>query len=703
MRRIPRNPVSRALALALFRVHIENGLLVALGVGLTGLVVGGAVGFAAAIAASTGAFCVSVSDQPDPLSHKPWVMGFGFGLTVLFTAVASFAGFHPWSILAATSLTGIFTGVVSAYGKRALSLSMTAVLAFVFAMGQHFAGAAQAWDHLGWIGLGGALYAVYGVIAAWALDDRIRRLLLAEAMRGFAAWLRAKAALYNPDAEGGAAFHGLIDAHASLAERVQAARDSLFARRRSRLQLKRIDTLIALLDAFETMLAADADLELLRRSGRREIKWRVNALLLHAAERVEELTLALRKRRVQVPARGHGQEADALVTAVMEANCDAPEEPAMDHAFSVTAEKLMLGDRAIAALAGALDRNAVPSQLAQQLDLNAFRARLPDARAFLASQMDFKAPALRFGIRLALAMTTGLVLTLAFPQIAHANWVLLTTALIMRANYSVTSQRRWDRVTGTLVGCALAVGMILVFPDNLLLAAIVISVGISHAYVAVRYRITAICASITALLLLHFSTPSDHPQFFERIVDTLIGAGLSWGFSFLLPNWEISALPRIIKSLLAADAGFAGAAIRRTCPAQTYRLARKKALDAVALLSGAIRRLADEPHLNRRMLAALNELLGANYVLAADLASIPILMRLRGEELEHEADGWIGSAREWVMARLAGGARPEAKAEIAVPAGSVAMGLLARRLEHIEQSAEKVARLAARPVIEEKT
>ena len=30
--------------------------------------------------------------------------------------------------------------------------------------------------------------------------------------------------------------------------------------------------------------------------------------------------------------------------------------------------------------------------------------------------------------------------------------VLLTIALIMRANYSVTSQRRWDRVTGTAIG-----------------------------------------------------------------------------------------------------------------------------------------------------------------------------------------------------------------------------------------------------------
>src|SRR6185503_4573029 len=142
-----------------------------------------------------------------------------------------------------------------------------------------------------------------------------------------------------------------------------------------------------------------------------------------------------------------------------------------------------------------------------------------------------------YGIRLALAMMTGFALTLFFPAIVHGNWVLLTIALIMRANYSVTRQRRWDRITGTLIGCALAVLFINTMPPAVVVL-IVLAVGTSHAYGLVAYRITAVGASISSLLLLHFVDPLVHPQFFERIVDTLIGAGLSWAFSYLLPNWE---------------------------------------------------------------------------------------------------------------------------------------------------------------------
>ena len=704
---IPRTPVSRTLALAVFRVHIENGLSIGLGVGLTGLLTGWAFGFDAAVAAATGALAVSVSDQPDPLRQKPWIMGFALTLTVFFTALASFAGFSPLTFMAATTFTGLFNGLISAYGKRALTLSMTAVLAFVFAMGQHFVTPEEAAHRLVLTATGAVLYTLYAGLFAWIFDDRVRRLLLAEAMQGFAFYLRAKAALYNPDVEGTAAFHALIDAHAGLVDRLQTARNALFARRSHPVQRRRIDTLIALLDAFETMLSSDADLDLLRRSQRREIKWRIHALILHIAEQVDGLTLALRRRHAHVEARAHAEECQALVAAVRELNQTAPEDKATDYAFAVTAAKLELADSYVAALARAQDRDTPPSRLAAELDLNAFQELNPHGVDVLLRQFDMKAPALRYAIRLALAMTAGLALTLAFPRFGHANWVLLTIALIMRANYSVTSQRRWDRVNGTLVGCAVAVGLLLFFPPPVLLAAIVVAVSVSHAYAGVKYRITAIAASVSSLLLLHFSAPLDHPQFFERIVDTLIGAGLSWAFSFLLPNWESNTLPRIVRGVLAADSGFAHAALQVSPPQQAYRLARKKAMDAVAMLSGAIRRLADEPNINRRALAALTELLGANYLLTSDLASIPVLMKLRGPELEPGAKDEMEAARQRVIALLSPDAtqaeetQAPPREDLSGMQQNVAMQLLARRLAHIEHAAAKVARLAARPVIED--
>jgi uncharacterized membrane protein YccC len=698
--------LSRSISLAIFRAHIENGLSVAMGVGLTGATLGVGLGFSAAVAAGSAALCVSISDRTDPLRDKFWIMGFAFLSTVFFTALSSFARFSTPAFIAATAFIGLWAGLISAYGRWALSLAMTSVLAFVLAMGQNFSNPSDAADHLLLTVCGALGYTTYSVAVAWLFDDRSRRLLLAEAMHAFSAYLRAKAALYNPDSTGPAAFRALIDAHAALADRLQAARDSLFARRKHRMQLKRIDTLIALLDAFETVLSSDADIEMLRSAPHREVMWRLNAFVTQMADEVERLTLALRARYGHPSPINHAEEVRQLEDATEQLHAASPGDP-MIQAYISTAKKLILADSYVGALAGALENATPPSDLAQLLNLDLFRQDTPRGLGILFDQFRWRSPALRYAIRLSFAMIAGLGLTLLFNRFDHANWVLLTIALIMRANYSVTRRRRWDRVTGTLIGCALAVTFINTLPAPVLLLFIVVAVGVSHAYGLVAYRITAVGASISSLLILHFVAPLLHPQFFERIVDTLIGAGLSWAFSYLLPSWEREDLPRTVRGLLDADAGFADAALRRAQVNQAYRLARKKAVDAVAQLSGAIRRLADEPNVNRRALAALGELLGANYLLASDLSSMPVLVKLRAHELDGEsADAAIGRTRERVVAMLKpGGTGP---ADLAGPkregmAGmqaNAAMEALARRLAHIEHSAQKVARLAARPVIE---
>ena len=705
---LPRSLSLHSFSLAVFRAHIESGLTVAIGVGLTGLVTGWGLGFDAAIAAASGAVCVSISDRIDPLRQKIWIMGIAFLCTVFFTALSDFSRFSTGTFVAATAFVGVWTGLISAYGKWVLSLAMTCVLAFVFAMGQTFSAPSAAGDHLMLTVCGAMVYTVYAVLAAWLFDDRGRRLLLAETMHAFAAYLRAKAALYNPDTEGPAAFRAVIDAHAAMADRLQAARDSLFARRKHRMQRKRIDTLVALLDAFETVLSSDADLEALRGTSQRELMWRLNAFVSAMAAEVERLTLALRSRHGHVAPLRQVEQARQLQAAVAELREKAPDDP-VTHAFVATTNKLALAESTIGALAIALDDATAPSDLAGQLDLDLFRQDAPRGLGVLANQFRWRSPALRYAIRLSLAMTTGLALTLIFPRFAQANWILLTIALIMRANYSVTSQRRWDRITGTLIGCALAVIFINTMPAPVLLLLIVLAVGTSHAYGLVAYRITAMGASISSLLLLHFVDPLVHPQFFERIADTLIGAGLSWAFSYLLPNWERDDLPRTVRGLLAADAAFAQAALSRAPVSQSYRLARKKALDAVAQLSGAIRRLADEPNANRRALASLGELLGAHYLLASDLTSMPVLMKLRAAELDAPlADASIAAARARVVALLQPGHIAESsntpmpqRESLTGLRGSDAMDVLARRLDHIEHAARKVARLAARPVIED--
>jgi hypothetical protein len=86
---------------------------------------------------------------------------------------------------------------------------------------------------------------------------------------------------------------------------------------------------------------------------------------------------------------------------------------------------------------------------------------------------------------------------------------------------------------------------------------------------------------------------------------------------------------------------------------------------------------------------------------------MPVLMKLRGAELEKSAGDEIEAVRQRVIALLSPDTAHKQEEQAPPREGlsgmkeNVAMGLLARRLAHIEYAAGKVARLAARPIIDE--
>jgi uncharacterized membrane protein YccC len=321
----------------------------------------------------------------------------------------------------------------------------------------------------------------------------------------------------------------------------------------------------------------------------------------------------------------------------------------------------------------------------------------------LVAQFSLHSPTFRYAVRLTLAMAAGYLLTVLFPAYVHGGWVLLTIALIMRANYSITRQRRNDRVVGTLVGCLIAAALIRYLPAGWPLLGVIAAVGVSHAFGAVNYRITAIGASVSALLLLHYMTPGTHGLFLERILDTLIGAAMATGFSFLLPSWERRNVPGLIAALLKADRDYAAQALSRAPVEQEYRLARKAAFDAVAALSGTARRLLDEPRADKRIMGTLNELLGANYLLASDLASVQTALRARASEIDPTAAEEVLSAASGIVLetlstpyRTASRPTDLRRRGLGDMPVTKALPFLRRRLLHIERSARSVAALATR-------
>ena len=675
------------------------------------VVVGGGILFGREVMAlgATGALYASIVDQPGPLGLKARIFALDIAAAAIVTLLASLAGGIPWLLGPLIIAIGFSTGMLVAYGRRAVGLGVAAVLALLFGMATHKAPFPVQLVHTAIFAGGGIGYALIALLLTWLLDDRTRQLYLGEALLAFSRYIAAKAVLYDRSVKQKDALAGLVNAHADLVDRLQAARDMIFSGHRTDRRARWIASLIALLDAFDTVLSSDADIETLRDSSHHHLMRRLHALTANLAEDVQILGLnfVTPVRDTDLPDRADLLKAvGGEITRIAQASEGA--EPLDVFAFRVTWHKLSQTSGRLTRLAEILAGHRPPLPVSDGLDLQRFMKIESASPQILKAQLNYASPVFRYALRLSLAMTTGYLLTLIFPEYIHGGWVMLTTALIMRANYSTTRRRRDDRVLGNLAGCIVTMLLVRFVPGDALSACVVIAIGVSHAFGAVNYRVTAFAACISALLQLHAIAPLSQPLLFERIFDTLLGAGLAWGFSYVFPAWEWRNVPRYIKGLMIADRDYAIQALTREPSDQAIRLARKRAHDMAAVLCTTVQRLIDEPNLDKRAFVALNELLAANYLLASDLASMRVLFRRRGAELEPvSTEELLAQSRQMVTATFALGGDPKAapnalsrrsfEQQLESPSAAYS---LRRRLVHIDRASARVAALAARALHE---
>ena len=203
------------------------------------------------------------------------------------------------------------------------------------------------------------------------------------------------------------------------------------------------------------------------------------------------------------------------------------------------------------------------------VDLAAFIPKRTYALGALAPHLSRDSPVMRFAVRLALAMMAGALVAQSLGDKRHGNWVVLTIAVVMRAGYGLTRQRRDDRIIGTLVGCVLAAGSVAYLPVAALVAVQGVAVAVIHSFARLNYRISATGASVMALVSLHLVEPWVSAPILERLADTLVGAAIAHLFNYFWPRWEFLEAPGLARRLQAQLAAFSAAALESGVSDQT--------------------------------------------------------------------------------------------------------------------------------------
>jgi uncharacterized membrane protein YccC len=650
--------------------HIINGVSVGAGVIAVALVASAVFGFAAGQPATLGAISASISDLPAPWREKAKTLCFGFALALLSTVAIQLA--LPWPV-AALLMIGVISfvgGIVTGLGRWAVAVGMQAVIPMVFILGfprETFPAAVRIEMLLAG---GGVTYIAIALLATVFTDASARRMVASETIREFSIYLRAVAGIFDPDRDLAAAYGATIRQQSALAEQLQSARTLLLERPGTTGERFRLAASIGiLLDALDALVAAQCDVELIRKTpAAAAVLARIGDALRVGSLDLEHLSLELLTTGHPTLPPDHYLAIDALRREAARVEAGAM-DPAARAALDAATWRLILSLSHVRRLEQSLSNDATARTAIGDVNLAAFIPKRSYALGALIPHFSPESAVLRFAARLTLAMMAGALVAQSLGDNRHGNWVLLTIAVVMRAGYGLTRQRRDDRVIGTLVGCVLAAGSVAYLPAGALVAVQGLGVAVTHSFARLNYRIASTGASVTALVSLHLVQPWVSAPILVRLADTLIGAAIAHLFNYFWPRWESSEAPQLASRLQVQLAAFASAALRSDVSEHDYRLARKNVIEAMAALSDSAGRMAIEPMTARRGLDEMAELLIRAYSFVAQLSAARLAAHT-GAPLPDLA------IRDWLQDRLTGRSGA-AEAVAGVPAGPLAAAALA--------------------------
>ena len=619
---MPRWPRPQNLTRLFVGQHIINGVSVGLGVVAVALVASAIFGFAAGQPATLGAISASISDLPAPWREKARTLGFGFALAMLSTVAIQIA--LPWPV-AALLMIGVISfvgGLVTGLGRWAVAVGMQAVIPMVFILGfprETYPAAV----HTEMLLLGGGVaYIAIALLATVFTDPSARRMVASETIREFSIYLRAVAGIFDPDQDLAAAYGATIRQQSALSDQLQSARALLLERPGKAGERMRLSASIGiLLDALDALVAAQCDVELIRKTPEAAtVLARIGDALRVGSLDLGHLSLELLTTGHPTLPPDHQLAIDALkreAARVEAASIDPKARAALDAATW----RLVLSLSHVRRLEQSLSNDATARAAIGDVDLAAFIPKRNYAPSALAPHFSPESPVLRFAARLSLAMMAGALVAQSLGDDRHGNWVLLTIAVVMRAGYGLTRQRRDDRVIGTLIGCVLAAGSVAYLPVGALVGVQGLAVAVTHSFARLNYRISSTGASVMALVTLHLVQPWVSAPILVRLADTLVGAAIAHLFNYFWPRWEFLEAPQLASRLQAQLAAFAAAALRSDVSEHDYRLARKNVIEAMAALSDSAGRMAIEPMTARKGLDEMAELLIRAYSLVAQLSA----------------------------------------------------------------------------------
>lgn len=613
--------------------YFHSGLRIATGIMLsTGII---AYFFAQEIAmtAFLGALCTSSMDLQSPLRHKFNEMLAGLILCTCTTFAITISAPIPILMGFVVVLICFFMSMMLVYGKKIISLQLTALLVMATSMRNDFP-ISQIYEHTAVFFIGGLIYLLFSMLVCYLQQYRFKQQILSEALFELSRYLRLRAGFYDLKNDLTQQFNLLVQQQIVIADKQQEARDLLLRSIHAEHDGRLLQIHLRMLDFYEQIMSTNADYEAIRLHFKdSDILIFIRDIALKIAEDVEEIAFSISSNTPSPPHINYQAELRAIEFELIQLQQDNHTSEEVVDILHATYFKVKEMIEYVKKIRAAIDLPVNTKSFLTATNVTPFLTQQKYKFHLLKSHLNWQSPFFRYAVRLSLAVLVGILIGLHLPYMSRPHWIAITIIIILKPNFSLTRQRLHDRFVGTIIGSMIAFAILLLFDDLYIRFFVLFLASVAApAFASLRYKYTVIAATIQVIILVSLFIPEPEKWLIaERTIDTAIGIIIAFAFSYLLPSWEYLSTKNLLANVLQSNQQYLDAS-RQLLESQTaddffYRVCRKDFMNHLSALIDMIIRMSNEPKDKQHVLKELNQFVIHNYLIASHIAAIRILLQ----------------------------------------------------------------------------
>lgn len=605
-------------------VSIAIALPISLGVLLDHVEIGLAIGL--------GAFWCSPSDVSGSPKHMRNGLLFSALLITLVTFIANFIPDNIWIVVPSLGILMFSISLISVFGFRGSLISFSGLLALVLSFA--FSGdKLSPLVHALLIGCGGLWYLLLATIWYKLNPKRQTEEAINEVIKLTAKYISTRSQLLYPDAKREILQDDLFQYQEKLGELHETLREILLSERRSSgkssYRRKRVLVFIQLINILEQAMANPINYE------KMDDLFRNHKAPIEAFQRLLQGMCSKLHLLIDNP-KSEDSETSSVslqkklgeIQTLIEAYAHDPESRAegvliLQNLYRYQIKQVEFIEQIFWVVHGGNTGN-----IEELSDSAAVKFITPQEYSFqvLKDNFSFQSVIFRHSLRLAVVSMFSFVVG-EYLEVHNPYWILLTVIVIMRPNYGLTKTRAKERTIGTLIGGAVALGVVFVVHSVVVYAVLgVVSFLLAFTMIQQNYRAGAALITLNIVFIYALLEPDIWNVIQFRVLDTAIGAGLATlGNILLWPAWEVKNIRGVVansirdnqKFLLEIVHLYESKANRPT----SYNLARKEAFLSVSNLSATFQRMTQEPKSQQHNLKKIYQLVSLNHTFLSALAS----------------------------------------------------------------------------------